>query len=395
MTATLIITICILILLAYTFDLTSKFTKIPTVIFLLILGWLVQQLIVFFKIDFIDLKPLLPILGTVGLILIVLEGSLELEINYSKKEILTRSFLSAFIPMLILTGIFSVLIYYNTDKNIMNSIINALPICVISSAIAIPSVQNLGKDNKEFIIYESSLSDILGVVLFNFFIANEFISFFGILNFMFQIFAIIIISLISSVGLAFIIKKIDHHVKFIPIIVIVILIYEISKIYHLPALIFILIFGLLLNNLDELKGVSIIQKLNPKQLNQEVYKFKEIVLEMAFLVRTLFFLLFGFLIDAEKLLEPNGLLLAFFVVFIILIVRLVYFLIIKKNMSPLLFVAPRGLITILLFLTIPINKQIAFINETLMIQIIIISALVMMIGLMFNTKHQITENKYE
>jgi hypothetical protein len=45
------------------------------------LGWIVKQTAVFWGINLPDLKPLLPILGTVGLILIVLEGGLELELN--------------------------------------------------------------------------------------------------------------------------------------------------------------------------------------------------------------------------------------------------------------------------------------------------------------------------
>lgn len=393
MTITLIITLCLLILLAYAFDLSSKFTKIPTVIFLFVLGWLVQQLTLFFDIDLPSLKSLLPILGTIGLILIVLEGSLELELDVTKKAILTKTTLSALIPMIILIVIFGFGFNYYWEKGIMISIINAIPICVISSAIAIPSVQNLGQEKKEFIIYESSLSDILGVVIFNFFVANEVISVLGISNFLLEILAILIISLLSSLGLAFMIKKIDHHVKFIPIIVMLILIYALSKIYHLPALIFILIFGLLLNNLDELKGISIIKKLEPIKLDVEVARFRELVVEMAFLVRTLFFLLFGFLIDSANLLKKEGLIAAFIIVITILLVRFLYFKIAKITQNPLLFVAPRGLITVLLFLSIPASKQIAAINETLMIQIILISSLVMMLGLMTNKKSISKENE--
>ena len=52
-----VIVICILILVAYFFDLTSKFTKIPTVIFLLLLGCTVKQLVVFFDIYMPVLQP--------------------------------------------------------------------------------------------------------------------------------------------------------------------------------------------------------------------------------------------------------------------------------------------------------------------------------------------------
>ncbi|MFZ9956948.1 MAG: sodium:proton antiporter, partial [Flavobacteriales bacterium] len=81
MTTTIIITICVLLLLAYVFDISSALTKIPSVILLLLLGWLVKQTVDLLNINIPNLNPLLPILGTIGLILIVLEGSLELELN--------------------------------------------------------------------------------------------------------------------------------------------------------------------------------------------------------------------------------------------------------------------------------------------------------------------------
>ncbi len=382
-----VIVICILILVAYFFDLTSKFTKIPTVIFLLLLGWLVKQLVVFFNINMPVLEPILPFLGSVGLALIVLEGGLELELNKSKKKILNSTALSALIPVIVLVLGFGYAFSYYSGQSLINGIINAIPLCVISSSIAIPSVQNLSKDKKEFIIYESSFSDIFGVVFFNFFIANEVISFFEVTNFLLQIVLILIISLIASLGLAFLIKNIHHHVKSIPIIIMVILIYEVSEIFHLPALIFILIFGLLLNNLDELKNINFIKKLEPYKLEIEVRRFRGIVMEFTFLVRTVFFILFGYVINTSELFNLEGLLIASAIMFCIIFVRFIYFLVAKiRPLTPLLFIAPRGLITILLFLSIPDAKKIPFINETLMLQIILLSTILMMFGLMFNKK---------
>jgi Kef-type K+ transport system membrane component KefB len=44
MTTAIIITFCILLLVAYVFDLTSSKTKIPSVILLLVLGWFSRYL---------------------------------------------------------------------------------------------------------------------------------------------------------------------------------------------------------------------------------------------------------------------------------------------------------------------------------------------------------------
>jgi hypothetical protein len=386
-----IITLCVLILIAYAFDLSSKHTKIPTVLLLLILGWAVHQATDFFKLKVPDLNPILPLFGTVGLILIVLEGGLELELNKSKKGILAKSALSGLIPAVILFLIIGAGFSYYSGQSFVDGIINAIPLCIISSSVAIPTAKNLEKSEREFVIYESSWSDIFGVIIFNFFTANEVINLMAVGNFFLQMLIMFVVSLIASIGLAFLIKKIDHHVKFIPIITIAILIYVISYVYDLPALIFILIFGLLLNNLEEFKNISFIKKLNPEKLDSEVHRFREVVGEITFLIRTLFFLLFGFVINARSLLDPTSLIIAGSIIAAILIIRIIHLKIAGMPLSPLLFIAPRGLITVLLFLSIPISRQIHFVNEVVLMQIILMSAIIMMIGFMFKKENPVKE----
>ncbi|MCE9540342.1 MAG: sodium:proton antiporter, partial [Bacteroidetes bacterium] len=112
MTIAIIITICTLLLLAYVFDLTSSKTKVPSVILLLLLGFVVRQLTQLIEIGIPDLTPILPLLGTVGLILIVLEGSLELEFNKSKAPLIRKSFFASLFPMLALAFLLSFLFQY-------------------------------------------------------------------------------------------------------------------------------------------------------------------------------------------------------------------------------------------------------------------------------------------
>ena len=76
-------------------------------------------------------------------------------------------------------------------------------------------------------------------------------------------------------------------------------------------------------------------------------------------------------------------------IYLIRAMQLTYF---KVKLMPLLFIAPRGLITILLFLSIPEANRIPFVSKALIIQVIVLSALFMMIGLIFN-KSDKKENK--
>lgn len=384
MTITIIITFCVLLLIAYVFDLTSSKTKVPSVILLLLLGWLVRQITKWFVIRLPDFSLVLPILGTIGLILIVLEGSLELELNKSKFGLIRKSFFGALIPMLALAFLLAFAFQQFGNFSFKDSLTNAIPFCVISSAIAIPSVRNLSSNNKEFVIYESSLSDILGVLIFNFLVLNKIIDIFSFGNFVLQILIITVVSIVATFGLSLLLSKIEHHIKFVPIILLVVLIYAVSKIFHFPGLIFILLFGLSIGNLDLLIRFKWVDKFTIDELKKEIRKFKDLTIEATFLIRTLFFLLFGYLIETREVFNADTFVWSLAIVFSIFVFRTIQLKLSKLPLQPLLFVAPRGLITILLFLSIEPTNSISLINKSLIIQVIILTALLMMVGLMKN-----------
>lgn len=351
-------------------------------ILLLLLGWLLHRLTNFMDIRLPDFSNILPILGSIGLILIVLEGALELDLDRSKISLIRKSFFGAMVTMFVITFALSFLFQYLGGFPYRSCLANAIPFSVISSAIAIPSVRGISLADKEFVIYESSLSDILGVIFFNFIVLNTDYGFKTFGNFGLQLIVIVVISFIATIGLTVLLRKIEHHIKFIPIILLIILIYTILEIYKLPSLIFILTFGLFIGNLYKFKQFKWIKKLHPEELKIEDQKFKEITVEMAFLVRALFFILFGYLLRTYEILNMQTLLLSAGIVAGIFVVRIVQLKISRLPLKPLLFVAPRGLITILLFLSIIPAQRMELVNKSVIVQVIILTALVMMFGLM-------------
>lgn len=395
MTAGIILVLCLLVLLAYIFDLTSPKTKIPSVLLLLVLGFLVRQLSNFFGVTLIDLQEVLPILGSIGLILIVLEGALELELSRDKLPVVKRAVLIGCIPLIIFALLLAYVFQYITDWDYKTCLTNAIPLAIISSSVAIPSVRSFRKADREFVIYESSISDIIGVIFFNFIVMHDTIGFMALGSFFVQLIIIIIISFIATGSLSFLLSRLDHHIKFVPIIFLVILIYEISKEFHLPSLVFILVFGLFLNNLNLIGEVKLIQQLKPKVLRREVNKFREITIEATFLVRALFFLLFGYLIHTSELLNTDVLLFSAAITLSIYILRAIALKLSGIKLIPLLFIAPRGLITILLFLSIIPELRLPFINRSMIIQIVILTSLVMMMGTILSKKEPTVETTAE
>ena len=368
------------------FDVSSPKTKIPSVILLLIVGWAVRQAADFFGISIPNLSPILPIIGTVGLILIVFEGALDLELNRSKKKLIISSISMSLIPMLVLSIGIGLVFDAIFGVEFRQGLLNAVPFAVISSAIAISSAKNLLPKDREFVIYESTFSDIFAVVLFNFIIRNEVIDGNSFVVFGWQLILILVITVIATLGLSLLMSKIRHRVKFVPIILLIILIYAIAKEYHLPALIFIFILGLFIGNLDKFKRFRFVDKLQPEIMVKEVVKLNDITTEITFSIRSLFFILFGYLINTHELLNAKTFIIATGILIGIIVLRIIGLKIARQNLNPLLYVAPRGLITILLFITIPDTERISMVNNSLVIQVIVLTALFMMVGLMISKR---------
>ena len=389
MTTIIIIILSTLVLFSYLFEISARKTKFPTAILLLLLGFMVKIIAEKVYLQLPNLDQILPILGTLGLILIVLEGSLELEFNKEKISLIKKSFLIAGLSVLILSFSTAYILSVVHKIDFKTVLSNVIPLSIISSAIAVPSVKYLNRHVKEFITYESSLSDIIGVILFNFITLNDSIGTqsFGI--FILQLIAMFTISFIATIVLSQLLYKIKDNVKYLPIIVMIVLIYAISKHFHLPGLIFILIFGLFLGNIDEFKNHKIINYFHTKSFNSEIEKLKEITSEITFLIRSLFFILFGFLIDIKDIIDIESLIYSISITTVIFLSRYVLLKIFALNISPALFVAPRGLITILLFLTIPVTSQVEFIGKSVVIQVIIFTSIIMIWGMIKNRKTEI------
>jgi NhaP-type Na+/H+ or K+/H+ antiporter len=69
--------------------------------------------------------------------------------------------------------------------------------------------------------------------------------------------------------------------------------------------------------------------------------------------------------------------------------------VIKTKLIPLLFFAPRGLITILLFISIPAESRISFINEEVITLVILFTIFIQMIGNMLSRKNKESDYEYE
>lgn len=393
-TYTTLIILSGLVIFSYLFDLVANKTKLPSVLLLLLLGIGLHLLVDKLNIKTFDFLRILPALGTVGLILIVFEGSLDLKYDKKKNKLIKGAFLAAISILLLSVIAITGIIYLITEKDLYLCFVNAIPFSVISSAIAIPSVAALNQKTREFIIYESSFSDILGIILFNFTISNAQISFGSFTSLALSTAIIIVLSVVACAFLLYIMGRISHHIKFFLIISILILVYALGQSYHLSSLILILAFGLFLNNADAINYAWFKTIFIYKNLSTDLKQLHQLSAESAFIIRTFFFVIFGFTMNIYELndfyLIINGLL----ILISIYVIRFTYLAIFKKeHILPEGFVSPRGLISILLYYNLPENMRLAEISTAFLFMVVLGTSLVMTFGLMTSKKNAKTISK--
>ena len=397
----------LLIIFSYLFDAFARKTKFPAVILLMFTGIVVRVIASangYDELGFLD--DLIPVLGTIGLILIVLEGALELDISKEKSVLILKGFFAALIILILniasLQWVFVQL--FQMDPQLAT--LSAIPLAIISSAVAIPSAASLLNQDREFIVYESTFSDILGIMIFNYAIRQfeaqqDLIGATPLGSLFLQILGVVVISLAITYVLYRLIRQIHHHVKFFLILALLILVYAFGKLFHLPALVTIFIFGIFLSNVKSLLPNFLKTYLDLDQTEKELHEFHILTAESTFIVRTFFFLFFGFSIQLTDFNSPKPLLYGILIIAIIMILRYLYFTVITLKFKPssLVYMSPRGLISILLFIQL---KEVSFIDlrnspidERVLLFVILSSMLIMLIGTLKKPKSNELENDIE
>ncbi len=384
-----IIQISIIIIVSYIFNRISDKTNIPSVILLIGLGMILQMEFVYLEVKKINLFPILEVLGIVGLILIVLEASLDLKLKKENKWLIIKSLAIAFISGIITAGTIASIFMFVLDFSFKISLIYAIPLSIMSSAIVIPSIESLPKKKKEFMIYESTFSDILGIMFYYFTIQSMDISNLSHLTFSIiaNIGGTIIVSITISYIIIFVFQNIKAEVKLFLLISVLMLFYSIAKIFHISALLIILVFGLVLNNTELFFSGRLKKHLKTSAIENIYKNFRLITLESSFVVRTLFFVVFGLVISIAELFSWQVAGLSIIIIVVIFIIRyLILKLILKQNFFPELFIAPRGLISILLFFAIPQEFRNESFESGILLFIILISSILMTVVLIRNSK---------
>ena len=376
----LIIEASVIIILSFWFNGISKRTNIPSVLMLIILGIILQYALQYFVPEAMDFSGGLELLGIIGLIMIVLEAALELELKREKLWPILKSMAIALIGLVASAYVAALILFqFIPDMSMQSAWLYATPLSILSSAIIIPSVSGLSETKKEFHIYESTFSDIIGIMMFYYLIgglnpAEDA----GAVGFAGNLILTIVIGLIASYAIILIFQQIKSQAKLFLLIAVLLLLYAIGKKFHLSSLIIILIFGLVIANVKLFFPGKMAVFLEQEKLKQIYHELHIITLETAFVVRTFFFVVFGLSIAISSLFSYTVVLVSLSIIATIYVIRfLLLRIFLGKDILPQLFIAPRGLITVLLFYAIPVEAQVAGFESGILLFVIIATSLVM------------------
>jgi len=399
----LIIGLASIIIISFFFNIVSEKTNIPSVLMLIVLGICIKE----FGGEQVNTEifanlSVLEVIGNVGLIMIVLEAALDLDLKRDKIGMILKSFLVALIGLIGSSFAIAYIIIFaikNVDGSqisLYNSLVYAVPLSIMSSAIIIPSVGGLKGNKKEFMVYESTFSDILGIMFFYFLIGAEENASGGeiALDVVKNIGVTVIVSIILSYALVYIFQKLTSQVKLFLIIAVLMLMYALGKKFHLSSLLIILFFGLVLNNSNLFFRGKLSKYVNKETVKPIMHDFHILTLESAFVIRTFFFVIFGMFITLSSLINLNVALISLAIIVSLYVVRFIVLKsIVQTGIVPQLYIAPRGLITILLFFVIESHHELILPNfdEGILLFVIIISSIIMTIALIKYNGKKVTD----
>lgn len=395
----LIIALASVIILSFFFNIISQKTNIPSVLLLIALGMGTKAVMEQQGILDSDLKlnTILEVLGNVGLVMIVLEAALDLKLEKEKTWLIVKSFASALLSiggtMFAIGGFFT---YIFPSASFFQCLLYAMPLSIMSSAIIIPSVGRLIGHKKEFMVYESTFSDILGIMIFYFMLGADADAGQGSIawGIILNILGTLLLSVVVAYVMVYLFQHLKMQVKLFLIIAVLLMLFAIGKYFHLSSLLIILAFGLVLNNTD-IFFIGFLQKHFDKNAVAPIlHDFHSLTLESAFLIRTFFFVVFGLSITLSSLYNIEVAVNSLVIVGIIYLVRFVTLRIFaKEHIKPEVYIAPRGLITVLLFFVLIKHEDLAIeaFDSGLLLYPILISSFVMMVSLIIYRGEKVSD----
>lgn len=353
MTNQAILTASLCLLFAFGIERLGRKTGIPSVALLIAMGLLGRPVLGHLGWTLTGLDAVVPVIGTIGLVLIVLEGAFDLELKRERWRLVAVAACAATLCFVLWTIGFCLLVIALLRLDTYHALLVAIPFAVVSSAVAIPSSQRLPDRAREFVVYESSISDILGILVFFALLDSDGTVTGGVSNLLVGTSVSLLFGVVSALLLLVALVKLEGRIRFIPLLAGLFALYAGGKLLHLSPLIMVLMFGLVLNNPNLLKRVKPLTPIAAAPcFDLTVKEFKTLASELTFAVRGFFFLLLGYWSEPAGFMSLDAWFMAGLALCIVYLMRYpVLRLLQVSHLRAVQWIAPRGLITVLLYMS--------------------------------------------
>lgn len=352
MTYQTILSASVFLLVVFAVEHICRRGGIPSVIVLVASGLVAKPVLDSFGWQIPWTGALISVVGTIGLVLIVLEGALDIELRRERLRLIGVTLVMACAGFAACLLVFAVLTWLALEISPVQALLLACPLAVISSAVAIPSSSFLPDKLREFVVYESSMSDIIGVLVFFSLLGSDGGFTGALINLVGGGVVSLLLSLLCAIILLLVLLRLDGHIRYMPLLAGLFALYAAGKLLHLSPLIMVLFLGLLLNKPELVTRFPPFHRWVDEEYQATLSEFKSLVVELTFVVRGFFFVLLGYWTDLSDLASPWAWLWAALVVTVVYASRfaLLGMLVGTASARLLGWIAPRGLITVLLFL---------------------------------------------
>jgi cell volume regulation protein A len=163
-TAIVIAFIGIVVFAAHLFEGVFRRTRIPDVLMLIIIGLLIGP--IFKLVTPESFGQIGPIFAVITLVIILFEAGLNLDIKLLS-ETFQRTMLLSIVIFLVTTGLVACVVYFMTDLELVQSLILGAIVGCTSPAIVAPIISrlNLAERTIPILIIESTITDVLAIIV--------------------------------------------------------------------------------------------------------------------------------------------------------------------------------------------------------------------------------------
>jgi NhaP-type Na+/H+ or K+/H+ antiporter len=382
--------LCSVVVVSYLLMVVSRWLRVPSVLLLLGAGVVLRQMADAEGWMVVPPRTVVEVIGTIGLIAIVLEAALDLEVNSTRWLLIQRAFWSATVILGVSTlGVALVLHTWTAGASWMSCVIYGLVLSTASSAIVLPTARTLQEGKRDFLIYEAAFSDVLGITLFNFLTDEAQLSAQAIGWLVVSIPLALVLSIAVCFLLMLLLIKSRIKTQFFILLAVLTMVYAGGKELAIPSLIVVFAFGLVVNNWEVLPWAALKRYFSDQQVEETSVLLRAITADTSFLIRTFFFMLFGLSIDTSMLLHPTVLWLGASIVGTMFALRLLYLGLLygRNRLFPEVFYLPRGLITVLLFYKIPEWQRVPAFSDDVLFFVVLATGLILMLGSVLYREH--------